>query len=209
MQRPKRGIWVDAGTGGIGILRFPPPSVIVPEQLPLGAVGDNRILECHRVTSSYAAASDAGTIAGEGAVTDGQHAAVADAAAVIAGAIAGEGAVVHGDRPVFAVDAAAVVALLPMKVLLLTVTVPLWLWMPPPKLAALLPARTVVKSQRAVVARCRRPVPLSWPYCWRRCCCSRSTAVIVDAAAFRWRYCWRNLLLFTVSVPYPLVMSPL
>ena len=72
-----------------------------------------------------------GAVAGEGAVGDRQRAVVVDAAAAM-GAVAGEGAVGYLQRA-FVVDAAAEPpeALLPEKVLLVTVSVPL-LEMPPP-----------------------------------------------------------------------------
>ena len=121
--RGRARVAVDAGTGGIGIAE-------VPAAIGDGAgavasrwaVGDDRVLQRHRA------------------------AAVVDAAAAEIGAIAGEGAVAHGQRAAVVDAAARRYALLPEKVLLLTVSAPLQLTMPPPY---------------------RR-------YCRRRCCCSRS-----------------------------------
>ena len=109
-----------------------------------------------------------GGIPGEGAVGHGQRAvALVDAAAVDAGRIAGEGAVGHGQRAVGVVDAAAVQpAVLPERVLLVTVSVPV-LSMPPPLLPAVLPERVrLVSRDRAGVvvdaAAGSRPCVLPW-----------------------------------------------
>ena len=67
----------------------------------------------------------AGAIAGEGAVVHSQRAALTlKMPAAAAGTIAGEGAVAHVHRTAVVRCAAAVVALLPEKVLLLTVSMP-------------------------------------------------------------------------------------
>ena len=154
LQGAELGIAVDAGTGGIGIAEVPAAvgdgaGAVATRR----AVGDDRVLQaspCRCMPSCRCRRRLAGAIAGEGAVAHGQRAAVVDAAAVVygaiagegavahgqraagcrcrrrpyAGAIAGEGAVAHGQRAAVVDAAAAALALLSEKVLLLTVSVP-------------------------------------------------------------------------------------
>ena len=89
---------------------------------------------------------------------------VEDAAAAVAGGVAGEGAAAHRQRPEVGDAAAAVPAELPVKVLPLTVTVPL-LTMPPPSSPS---AELLVKVLPITVAvpTLARPPPPRRRSCW-------------------------------------------
>ena len=90
--------------------------------------------------------------------------------------VAGEGAVRHRHRARFVVDAAAaVVALLPERVLFVTVSVPTMLSMPPPRCQTRYCRRGCCSSPSACRrkrCRCRRRSRAR--YCRRRCCSSPS-----------------------------------
>ena len=86
---------------------------------------------------------DGCTVAGEGAVSDGQRAIIEDAATVVC-TVAGESAARDGQRPAVEMLPPPYSALLPEKVLSVTVSVPLEM---PPRPSIEAPSATVMFSR--------------------------------------------------------------
>ena len=141
-----------------------------------GVPGDGAgVVDRHRAVVGDAAATVGGDVAGQGAAADRQRAVVAvvDAAAGIAGGVAGQGAAADRQRTGPVVDTAAIaarslLAKLPDRVLLLTVSVPLCLKMPPPAELTVLLDRVLPLT--VSVPLFQMPPPSAWRSCRTGCC---------------------------------------